>query len=283
MRIIPLAHQALRQLTLIGLLLSPFMLAPCYAAELVGKPTTVGGGGHTASVANVATSVASTAASMSSAVQSSVQAASAASQKVVEAAPVVPAAPPEPIPPIAPDEHHDDFHSAMEDMRANFHEDMGSFDDFGMSPELIIPIVAMILLFGGPVLLVIILAFLHYRAKARRQHNINANIDKLLAAGRDIPVELLLGEEATAVKRNVAGEVTTVYHGADSNMQKGFRNIGLGTGWLVFLTIAFGIKIGAFGFIFIGLGLSQVLIWKLSSPSASPNSIPNTDAARIQE
>ena len=267
MKIILLAHQALRKLALIGLLLSPFALTPSYAAELVGKPVPVGS--HPAAV--------------SSAAQTSAQVQSHDAQSI--AAPDAPVLPSEPEPPEAPDtvSPNDDIHHAMEELRDNFHQEVGSgFDEFNMSPELLIPIVAMSLLFGGPVLLVIILALLHYRAKARRQKNINANIDKLLAAGRDIPVELLLGEEATAIKRNVSGDVT-VYHGDDANMQKGVRNIGLGTGWLIFLTIMFGIKIGAFGFIFIGLGLSQVVIWKLSSPSPGASSRSTADAARIQE
>ncbi|RYZ95755.1 MAG: hypothetical protein EOO68_18060, partial [Moraxellaceae bacterium] len=224
MRIILLAHQALRKFALIGLVLSPFAFTPSHAAELVGKPVPLG----------------SQATAASSAAQTSAQSLST---------PDAPVFPDEPEPPQAPDatSPNDDISHAMQELRNNFHEDVGSdFDQFNMSPDLLIPIVAMSLLFGGPVLLVIILALLHYRAKARRQNNINANIDKLLAAGRDIPVELLLGEDATAIKRNVSGEVT-VYHGDNANMQKGVRNIGLGTGWLIFLTIMFGIKIGAFG------------------------------------
>lgn len=252
MRIIPLAHQAIRKLVLIGLLLTPFALTTSYAGELVGKPVTPGT--HAAG-------------------------ASAQSSAGAPDAPIASEAPE------APDvsSPEEDIHHAMEDMRDSFHHDK-VFDDFDMGPELLIPIVAMSLLFGGPILLVIILAFLHYRAKARRQANINANIDKLLAAGRDIPIELLLGEEATAVKRNVSGELS-VQRGDDANMQKGVRNIGLGTGWLIFLTIMFGIKIGAFGFIFIGLGISQVVIWKLSGTSSgtSTSSRSNTDFGQVQE
>lgn len=264
MRITPSVHQALRKLALISLLLSPFTLTPSYAAELVGKPVPVGS--HTAAV--------------NSGVKTSAQAQGSASavseQSRVEATAEMTTETPEP--PQAPDidSPQDDIHQAMKEMRENFHQDIGS--GFDMTPELLIPIVAMALLFGGPVLLVIILAILHYRAKVRRQQNINANIDKLLAAGRDIPVELLLGEEPTSVKRSASGDVT-VYRSDDGNMQKGVRNVGLGVGWLVFLTIAFGIKIGSFGFIFIGLGISQVVIWKLSGPSASTS----TQTSRIQE
>ncbi len=268
MSIIPLAHQAIRKLALIGLLLSPCMFPTSYAAELVGKPVPVGGQNVTESSA----SVSSTQSSMDSAADS-------------PSAPVAPASPVPEVPevPAAPDVR-DDIHHVMEDVQANFHRDH-DFDGFDMNPELIIPIVAMSLLFGGPVLLLIILAFLHYRAKVSRQQNINANIDKLLAAGRDIPIELLLGEDASAVKHSPTGQITNVYHGADKNMQKGVRNIGLGTGVLVFLTIVFGIDVGAFGFIFIGLGISQVVIWKLSgtSPVSGLNPGSTTEATRVQE
>lgn len=243
-----LVHQVIRTLTLTGLLLMPFSLSQ--AAELVGKPVPVGGG------------------SVTSAASSS--------------------APSAPVPPEAPNPSSDieaaqqDIHQAMEDMRHDFHQDFGSeFDRFDVNSAMIIPILAISLLFGGPVLLIIVLAILHYRNKARRQQNINANIDKLLAAGKDIPVELLLGEEPAAVRRTVNGQVT-VYQGADENMRKGVRNIGLGVGWLIFLTIMFGIKIGAFGFVLIGLGISQVIIWQLSGPApASANQ--TTDVNRIQD
>jgi|GEM_PF-676388 len=272
MRIIPLAHQALRKFALVGLLLTPFALTPGYAAELVGKPVPLGSQAAHSAVA-------------SSTARASAQSQSQTGQPAV--APVAPMMPDEPEPPEAPaiDSPQADIHQAMEELRNNFPQAADpDFGGFNMSPELMIPIVGISLLFGGPVLLVIILSLLHYRAKARRQQNINANIDKLLAAGRDIPVELLLGEDTAVVRRNVSGEVT-VYQGDDVNMHKGVRNIGLGTGWLIFLTIMFGIKIGAFGFIFIGLGISQVVIWKLSSPgsSTSLNSRPATEVERIQE
>lgn len=257
MNIFPPAHQVIRKLALIGILLAPFSLSQ--AAELVGKPVPVGQAAPASTAVNPAAVV-----------------------------PEEPTAPPAPVAP-APEDFqsaHDDFRQAMEEMQQDFHQDIGSgFHGFGMTPEIVVPVVAMSLLFGGPVLLLIILAFFHYRAKAHRQQNINANIDKLLAAGRDIPVELLLGEEPATVRRTAQGEVR-VYQGVDENMRKGVRNIGLGVGWLIFLTIMFGIKIGAFGFILIGLGISQVIIWKLSDPNPSANSVTDnqtSDISRVQE
>jgi hypothetical protein len=266
MNIFSLAHQAIRQLAMVGLLCTPFVLTPSYAAELVGKPVAVGSQGQAVK------SAAATSAAQAS-IQSKSQAQSATAASAESQTQDIPQSPVEPVPPSVPDmdSPENDLHQAMDEMRDSFHQGAGGgFGDFPLGPETLIPIVAMLLLFGGPVILVIVLAFLHYRAKARRQTNINLNIDKLLAAGRDIPVELLMGEEATSIKRNVQGETVAVYStGDDENMRKGVRNIGLGTGWLIFLTIMFGIKIGSFGFIFIGLGISQVVIWKLSATKSS--------------
>lgn len=131
------------------------------------------------------------------------------------------------------------------------HEDSGDFH-----PALLIPLFAIVFIFGGPVILLILILVFFFGAKRRRQQDINMNIDKLLAAGRDIPVELLRGDEP-----KVADDT--------GNQAKGIRNICLGAGWLVFLTIAFDIEIGAIGFIWIGLGLSQVLIWYLNKPAES--------------
>lgn len=258
MNITTLANRAVRKLMLLGLLIFPFMPMPGYAVELVGKPVAVGR---------------PSSAEASSAQQALQQAQSDAAAAASEAANLEIEAR------SAADIHSakQDIEQAMDEVRSNFtnHENT-DFGDF-MSPDVIIPVVAISLLFGGPVLLVIVLALLHYNAKSRRQKNINMNIDKLLAAGRDIPLELLLGEEPRILK-STAQDGSVVYTHSDEMMRKGIRNIGLGTGWLIFLTIMFGIKIGAFGFIFIGLGISQVVIWKLSSNN-SPGKHPSNNHA----
>jgi hypothetical protein len=132
-----------------------------------------------------------------------------------------------------------------------------------LSPDVIVPVVAITTIFGGSLLLIIVLVRLHYRDKERRLQNINNTIDKLLAAGRDIPAELLRGVEPTSNDENFLG-----LHGLtardEHNLYQGIRQIGLGLGLLVFLTIFMGIKIGAVGFILIGLGISRLVIWKLS-------------------
>lgn len=278
MKITPLAHQVIGKLALIGLLSAPFALTPSYAAELVGKPVPVGA--QAAAVAAAQASSEAQVAAKNAAVANGATATKAPIASVAPTPPSEPNAPDEPTPaepPEAPElcapngiQGPDDIRKAIDELRDSIHHDMPS--DFGgvtLGPDVIIPVIAMLLLFGGPILLLIVLAILHYRAKARRQQNINMNIDKLLAEGRDIPLEMLLGEEAAVVKPPVRAGVVLASPRDDSTMQKGVRNIGLGTGWLIFLTIMFGINIGSFGFIFIGLGISQLVIWKLSTTSSN--------------
>ncbi len=262
MNITPLAHKVIAKLALIGLLFAPFALTPSYAAELVGKPVPVGAQAAVAATAQT---------------------------QIAPAAPIAPDALTQPEPPEAPElcapngvmQNADEIRRAIDELRDSIHHEMPSdFGDVTNDPNIIIPVVAMLLLFGGPILLLIVLAVLHYRAKARRQQNINMNIDKLLAEGKDIPLEMLLGEEVAVMKPRIPVRPGVVLASPrdDSTMQKGVRNIGLGAGWLIFLTIMFGINIGSFGFIFIGLGISQLVIWKLSSPSASTNTGTNPKA-----
>jgi len=134
--------------------------------------------------------------------------------------------------------------------------DNGAHDDGPSGMEaliVLISVMALIIVLCSPLILLGIYLLLRHRAKARHQHTLNTNIDKLLAAGRDIPVELLRGDEPKSDE-------------PVGSRDKGIRNICLGSGWLVFLTIAWDIEVGAIGFIWIALGLSQVLIWHLNKP-----------------
>lgn len=120
---------------------------------------------------------------------------------------------------------------------------------------LLIPILGIVFIFGGPIVLLCYFIARHYKAKAERQQAINANIDKLLAAGRDIPVELLRGDEPLA--------------GQDSgDLASGMRTLFIGIGLLIFLTALIGFNIGAVGFILIAIGCSKILVWYLTKPKA---------------
>jgi hypothetical protein len=296
MNITPLAHKVIAKLALISLLFAPFALTPSYAAELVGKP--VSAGAQAAELAPAQASSSAQVAAKNAAAANGVTASKAPIAAVAPVAPIEPMpsdAPTQPEPPIAPElcapngvmQNTDEIRRAIDELRDSIHHDMPSdFGDLTNDPNVIIPVVAMSLLFGGPILLLMVLAFLHYRAKARRQQNINMNIDKLLAEGRDIPLEMLLGEEAAVMKPAMPARPGIVLAAPrdDATMQKGVRNIGLGTGWLIFLTIMFDIEIGSFGFIFIGLGISQLVIWKLSSASASVSpKVETPETLKVQD
>lgn len=175
---------------------------------------------------------------------------------VTAAEPAVEIAPPAPTPPMPA---HPDWKVDLDrDLQQAFSHPNGDFAEVaeGIGDLAIIPIVALLLIFGGPVFLVGYLGTLHYRSKAQRRRELNINIDKLIAAGRDIPIELLRGDDPRR-----AEEI--------GSRDKGVRNLFLGIGWFLFLTIFFGIEIGSIGFIWIALGLSQLVIWKLNNPVTS--------------
>lgn len=115
-------------------------------------------------------------------------------------------------------------------------------------------VIALIIVLCSPLILLGIYLMLRYKAKNRHQQALNTNIDKLLAAGRDIPVELLRGDDPKSDE-------------PVGSRDKGIRNIFLGSGWLVFLTIMVGFDVGSAGLIWIALGVSQVIIWHLNNPT----------------
>jgi|GEM_PF-6008517 hypothetical protein len=121
--------------------------------------------------------------------------------------------------------------------------------------ELWVPIVAILTVFGGPILLVIVLTRQSHKARQQRDRQRAETINRLLEAGKDIPVELLREDGAL---------------GPDRNLRKGLSNLGIGVGLLLFLTLFLGIGIGSVGFIVIGLGLSQLAVWKWVDSKPAP-------------
>lgn len=117
----------------------------------------------------------------------------------------------------------------------------------------IVCVIAGVTFLCSPFILVGFYLTLRYRVRTRRQQEINNNIDKLLAAGRDIPVELLRGDEPKSAAE--AGDLA-----------RGVRSLFLGIGLLIFLGVFLGFKLGAVGFIWIALGCSQIVIWYLNKP-----------------
>lgn len=130
---------------------------------------------------------------------------------------------------------------------------MQADDKEGFRWAILIPIVAIIFALGSPVVLIIALATLFYRAKLKRAKLQSENIMRLLEAGREVPIELLRGDDM---------EYTA------TNLRKGLKNIGLGSGLLIALSLLFEFSVGALGFILIGLGIAQLAVWKLADQKA---------------
>ncbi len=116
---------------------------------------------------------------------------------------------------------------------------------------LLIPIVAMAFVFGGPIALIIVIAVLHYRSKNRRAQ-IKAELTlKALETGRELPPEL--------TKQNSSDT-------PEANLRKGIKNIGLGIGIVAGISFLVGFDIGALGFVLVAIGAAQLVLWKLENP-----------------
>lgn len=125
---------------------------------------------------------------------------------------------------------------------------LGSSGGTAGTLALLIPILAVIFIFGGPVAVVIALAAFYYRSKTRRAEIQAETTLKALESGRELPKELLEGKSMDK---------------AEDNLRKGVKNIGLGLGIVLGLSFLVGISIGALGFILVGIGGSQLALWKL--------------------
>lgn len=147
---------------------------------------------------------------------------------------------------------------------AEFSQVMAELSKANINPDvglaLLIPVLAILFIFGGPIFVLLVLIILYYRAKTRRERLQSENIARLLEAGREVPVELLRGDEQEGVRGN-------------QSLRKGMTNLGLGIGLLLCLTLLDSFSTGSIGFIFIGLGLAQLAVWKLVDEKAHLKSV----------
>src|SRR5690606_33947974 len=104
---------------------------------------------------------------------------------------------------------------------------------------LLIPALAILFIFGGPIAVVLVLIVLYYRAKTRRERLQSENIARLLEAGREVPVELLRGDEPEGIRGN-------------QSLRKGMTNLGQGIGLIICVTLLDSFSTGCIGFIIIG-------------------------------
>lgn len=126
------------------------------------------------------------------------------------------------------------------------------FDSFAL-----IPIVAIITVFGGSFTFILILVGMRYRAKAQHRLQRQEQIQRFIDAGRDVPNELLRDSDSS------------LDH--EANLAKGIKDTLVGLALLVFLTALLGFNIGAVGLIIVAVGLSRIIIWKISQSKQSSN------------
>lgn len=114
--------------------------------------------------------------------------------------------------------------------------------------EQIVPIVALLVIFGGPILIVAIVS----RNNRRKREMVHQTIDHIIAQGKDVPVELL-----DALDKGSNGK---------SGLARGTVNIALGLGIGGMFLANAGVGAASIGLIPLAIGLAQLLVWKLEGP-----------------
>ena len=147
----------------------------------------------------------------------------------------------------------EELHAALEDIRELKTEKriVRTVKDDGFDPDVIPGIVAIVLLFGGPV---VIVALVSYNRRRTRQM-VHETIDRIIAQGKDVPVELL---DKLDKGRN-----------GRSMLSRGATNVALGLGIAGFLWGVGGDEAASLGLIWICLGVGQLVVWKLEGNGKS--------------
>lgn len=112
--------------------------------------------------------------------------------------------------------------------------------------ELIPAVAAIVLLFGGPVLVVAIVS----ANNRRKREMVHQTIDRVIEQGRDVPVELL---DALDKGKN-SGKTT---------LSRGMTNVALGVGIGVALFALAGADVAALGLIPLCIGVAQLAVWNI--------------------
>jgi len=120
-------------------------------------------------------------------------------------------------------------------------------DDSESVGEVIIGILAITLIFGGPIIIVGLVLFSRYR----RRKLLHESMNKLIDSGRDIPDNLFNEIEGT--------------NDHDQSLRKGMTSTGLGIAVIISLSLIADPTIGSLGLIPLMIGLAHLLIWKVNS------------------
>jgi hypothetical protein len=109
--------------------------------------------------------------------------------------------------------------------------------------EVLAPVMAILLLFGGPIMIVAIVSF----NNRRKREMVHGTIDKIIEQGRDVPVELL-----DALDKGKNGK---------STLARGTVNVALGIGIGAALYSLSGPSVATLGLIPFCIGAAQLLVW----------------------
>lgn len=127
-------------------------------------------------------------------------------------------------------------------------------DGFGIF-QAVVAIVAIVFTLGMPVIIVSLIMYSSYRRR-RLAHD---TINQYVSSGKEIPPEIM---------QNLFKDAGTVA-APRTNLHKGTVNTGIGLGMVVGFSAIDVEFLAAIGFIFLLVGLAQLLIWKLEQGKKS--------------
>lgn len=137
--------------------------------------------------------------------------------------------------------------------KADSEEDTGFGGSMNTFFEAMIAIVAIIMVFGMPLMIVGLVLF----ARHKRQALINDRVNKILESGQEIPPGVF--DEAVGKEK--------------STYSKGVMLIAIGLGVFIFLGSLAGFNVGSVGLIPALIGLAHIVIWK-TDETAKANIAP---------
>ena len=126
-----------------------------------------------------------------------------------------------------------------------------SADDDGFGAfQAIVAITAIIFTLGMPIIIVAAVLYFAYRRR-RLAHD---TINQFLASGKEIPPEIM---------QNLFKDAGTTAATPKNNLHRGTVNAGIGIGMVIGFNAIDAHFLAAIGFVFLLVGLAQLLIWKL--------------------
>lgn len=115
----------------------------------------------------------------------------------------------------------------------------------------LVPIVAILSVFGVPPIAILLLALLVFRHREKQQQLMNERLQRFLEAGQPIPEELLKSGTAQA--------------GPAQHLNLGLTLLGLGIGLGIFLGLLTSWEIASLALIPVGMGIAKLISWKVAS------------------